>query len=72
MKIYEDIKSELKGYNIESVAENSGVAPATIYFWLNGTTKKPRLDTVVRVAKAIGYELQLVKVSGKYKLKVAA
>jgi len=61
MRLFTDLKGELRGWDIKSVAIEAEVAPATIYFWLCGKTKKPRLDTVARVANAIGFDLQLVR-----------
>jgi DNA-binding phage protein len=61
IKIFEEVKDILKDYSIQSVADVSGVRTSTMYFWLDGTTRCPRLDTIVKVAKAMGYELQLAK-----------
>lgn len=61
IKLFEDLKGILNGYCVESVAEASGVATSTLYFWLDGKTRKPRLDTIVKVADALGYQLQLVE-----------
>lgn len=60
ISLFEEVKDILDGYNIQSVSDTSGVATATLYFWLDGTTRLPRLDTVIRVADALGYELVLV------------
>lgn len=65
MKVFEKLKDILQGYNVESVAEVAGVAPSTIYFWLDGHTKCPRLDTIVKVAGAVGWEISLEHKSGK-------
>lgn len=62
LAIFEELKDILYEYNSQSVAESAGVATSTIYFWLDGQTRKPRLDTIVKVAAAVGYELRLVKV----------
>lgn len=48
-------------WDIHSVAAQADVAPATIYFWLDGTTKTPRIDTLSRVARVIGYRFKLVR-----------
>jgi DNA-binding phage protein len=61
LDIFEELKEELHEYNILSVAEASGVTDACIHLWLSGQTKKPRLDTVVRVADAIGFDMRLVR-----------
>ena len=61
MPIFEELKEELQDWNIESVAECAGVSNACIWYWLEGKVKKPRLDTIMRVADAIGFDLKLVK-----------
>jgi len=65
-KIFEDVKSELRKYNVESVAEIAQVASATLYFWLEGKTKKPRIDTITKVAEAMGMELRLEQTKIKH------
>jgi len=70
IQLFEDLCNELYGYSVESVADSANVAPSTIYFWLDGTTKKPRLDTIVKVANAIGFDIQLVKRNRKTHLRV--
>jgi DNA-binding phage protein len=65
MEIFEEVKSYLIDYNIQSVAEIAEVCPATLYFWMDGTTQSPKLETVTKVAWALGYELRLGKITGK-------
>lgn len=60
LEVFDELKDILNGYNIQSVSDVSGVAVCTLYFWLDGTTRKPRLDTVIKVATALGYELRMV------------
>lgn len=50
------------GFTVEALAEEAGVAPATLYFWLTGHVKKPRIDTVHKVAHALGFDLRLYRV----------
>jgi len=59
LTVFDDLKAELRGWNTRSVAQTAGVATSTVYFWLEGKVKTPRLDTVVKVADAIGFELTL-------------
>ena len=61
LPIFEELKEELQEWDVESVAECAGVSNACIWYWLEGKTKKPRLDTIMRVADAIGFDLKLVK-----------
>lgn len=67
--VFDELKAELRTWNIESVADKARVAPSTIYFWLDGTTWQPRLSTVVKVAQVIGYRVALVRVKGKPTLR---
>lgn len=66
--IFEELKEIMLAYNVNDLANVSGIGVSTIYFWLDGTTRKPRLDTICKVAHALGYELRLTK-SGKASLK---
>jgi DNA-binding phage protein len=65
--IFQELKHELYKWNIESVAADAHVSPSTIYFWMAGKTHFPRLDTISRVADAVGFEIRLVKIKGKKK-----
>jgi len=49
------------GFSMDALAEHAGIAPATLYFWLNGYTKHPRLDTVHKVAHALGLDIRLYR-----------
>jgi len=61
INIFEQLLGIIHGYNVEWLSEASGVAQATIYFWLDGTTTRPRLDTISKVAKVVGYRLCLTR-----------
>ncbi len=50
------------GWNLEALAEEAGVADSTIYFWLNGYVKHPRIDTICKVAAALGFDVRLYRV----------
>jgi len=43
------------------VRELSGVTTTTLYNWFNGPTRRPQYDTVMAVARALGYEQRFVK-----------
>lgn len=60
-KIFNQVKNEVARRNVVWVAETAGVAPATLYFWLTGRTKRPRLDTVCKVAAACGLRLEVAR-----------
>lgn len=49
------------GFSVDALAHEAGVAPATIYFWLDGKTKRPRIDTVHKVATALGLDIRLYR-----------
>jgi transcriptional regulator with XRE-family HTH domain len=57
--VFTEIKRELMQYDIESVSNVSGVHISTIYHWLEGRTKHPRIDTLTAVAESIGYMIVL-------------
>ena len=61
MDIFDQIKEVLYMTDVSWVAKHSGVSQSCLYFWLDGTTQLPRLDTVFRVADVLGFDLQLVK-----------
>ncbi len=54
---YEFFLSELEQYNIMEVAEEAGVHYTTLYLWLRGKTKAPKLSTLLQVAPVIGLTL---------------
>lgn len=62
MRVFNELRTLIFEYNVEWLSANSGVTDATIYNWLSGKTKKPRMDTVTKVANAIGWDVQLVLV----------
>lgn len=58
-KLFDDICTELAGADTKKMAVLSEVSLATLYNWKDGTTRRPRLDTLSKVAAALGYELTL-------------
>ena len=61
--LFEDLKGIISEYNPLWIEQECGVTDQTIYNWLSGKTRKPRLDTIVKVAKAVGYEVTLRKIT---------
>lgn len=62
MKVFDRVKDEIAAHwNVDVLADEAGVAPATIYFWLSGKTKTPHLRTFIKVATAMGYRVDLVR-----------
>jgi len=70
LKLFAELKGDLQYWNVDWVAQEAGVATSTIYFWLEGRTMYPRLDTITKVARAIGYDIQLVKLPERPKAKL--
>jgi transcriptional regulator with XRE-family HTH domain len=50
----------------ETIATRSGVSTPTISHWRTGYTKAPRIDTLEKVAGALGYRITMVE--GVFKL----
>lgn len=63
-QLFLDLLTEIRnsGWNFEALAEEAGVAEATLYFWLNGYVKHPRIDTISKVATALGFDVRLYRV----------
>jgi DNA-binding XRE family transcriptional regulator len=43
------------------LAHDAGVSPQTIWSWESGRTISPRINTMVKVATALGYDIALVR-----------
>lgn len=67
-QLFLDILGELGEWNIASIADAAEVAPATLYFWLNGVVSNPSTRTLFAVAEAMGYKLEWKKAGGKPRL----
>ena len=48
-------------YGKQDIAEKAQVHWTTLYAWLSGRTRKPRIDTLCRVALALGYDIVLAR-----------
>lgn len=64
-QVYDDLVSLLhteyySGKSVESMAVQAGVATTTLYFWMEGKVKKPRIDTLVKVATSLGKDIGLL------------
>jgi DNA-binding phage protein len=68
--IFGELKDILTGYNLESVADLARCAHGTLYNWMSGKTRSPRLCTMINVAKAVGYTLKLTRVTSKPTLRI--
>lgn len=62
-RIFSQILVMLWGLNGEAemkeLAKASTVGVSTLYAWKSGYTQTPRIDTLTKVAKAMGYEIVL-------------
>jgi transcriptional regulator with XRE-family HTH domain len=60
-----DVFDELKtlivasGISVHKLSKESKVCHETIDKWLDGQTRLPRLDTMLRVARVVGKEIEL-------------
>ena len=63
LRAFQELKAELNKWNVEYVAQSAPVGVSTIYNWLEGRTMYPRLDTLTKVARVVGFEIQLVRVA---------
>lgn len=46
---------------MRELAHDAGVSAFTLYSWVEGITVSPRLNTMIKVATAVGYSIELVK-----------
>lgn len=63
-KLFLDIIMHLLRYNDAErryIAIQAGVSISCIYSWTHGKTMTPRIDTLSKVARALGYEIVLTR-----------
>lgn len=58
------------GMKYGKIAKESGVSATTLHNWFHGATRRPQFASTQAVAIALGYELQLVQVSQRQKLRL--
>jgi transcriptional regulator with XRE-family HTH domain len=56
-----DMLLDRSGEDLLRISEQAGVSMSAMYFWMNGTTTNPRIDTLTKVANVLGYEIVLRK-----------
>ena len=63
-KLFLDLLTAIRdsGFTLDALAKEAEVAPATLYFWVSNYTKHPRVDTVTKVATALGLDIRLYRV----------
>jgi hypothetical protein len=54
---------------IVELAEDAGVHWMTLYFWVSGQTRFPRLDKLARVLAELGHELVILPVKDGYAIR---
>lgn len=47
--------------HLSRLAKQADVSTQTLYNWMHKSVTYPRLSTVIKVAKALGYKVRLVK-----------
>lgn len=50
---------EYTDYGKRGIAKEARVHWTTLYYWVSGRTTKPRIDTLCRVAYALGFDIVL-------------
>jgi transcriptional regulator with XRE-family HTH domain len=60
-EVFDELKRLIvqSGISIHRLSQESTVEHSTIDRWLDGTTRLPRLDTMLRVARVIGKQIEL-------------
>jgi transcriptional regulator with XRE-family HTH domain len=48
------------GLSYGQIEGESGVSSSTMYNWFHGDVRRPQFATIAAVARAIGYDIQLV------------
>lgn len=67
-RLFLDVIGHLMRYNDgekQYIADEAEVHWTTLYNWCAGKTTKPRIDTLSRVARAMGYEIVLKRAKAK-------
>ena len=61
--VFEHLKHQIdrardSGTSLQMLARQAGLCNSTLYEWLDGKIKAPRLATMVRVAEALGQPIE--------------
>ncbi|HEX3524857.1 MAG TPA: hypothetical protein VHT52_22565 [Stellaceae bacterium] len=61
MTVFDELKHLIvsSGMSVNRIANESKVCHETIDNWLDGETRSPRIDTMLKVATVIGREIEL-------------
>jgi len=62
--VFEHLKHQIdrardSGTSLQTLARQAGLCNSTLYEWLDGKIKAPRLATMIRVAEALGKPIEL-------------
>lgn len=58
---FERLCNVVRRHDLRTLAKSAGVAQSTLWYWVEGVTQAPRLTTLAKVAKAVGFRIKLVK-----------
>lgn len=61
LKLVNDICDRLEGQDLTHIADRAKVSPSTLYMWMNGDVHAPRIDTLTRVARILGFRIDLIR-----------
>lgn len=61
LDLFNKVVTELKGKDLNWVADDAKVSLATLYYWLNGDTLLPYTRTLFRVATTLGFKVTMTK-----------
>ena len=67
-QIFLDLITVLGTHDLRDVAESANVSKQTLTNWVSGPTYNPHLNTILKVANALGLELVLRKNRGGLRL----
>ena len=61
--VFEHLKHQIdrardSGTSLQTLARQAGLCNSTLYEWLDGQIKAPRLATMIRVAEALGKPIE--------------
>ena len=62
---------KMNNVQLRNVAEAAEITVQTLFNWCWGTTLNPHLGTVMRVSRALGYEVHLIKSAKSHLRKVS-
>jgi DNA-binding phage protein len=60
-QIFANLVSLIDQYDLASLAREAEVSHQTLWNWLYGTTYNPHINTMIKVANAVGYDIALRK-----------